>query len=87
VWHASVAKTDRDTCRAIAFRVLAGVGDAAAGQWEEWTGSRGAYHLKRRLSADEAALTGPPVDIRQDREEMARRMAPVRHMLPPGFKE
>lgn len=46
----------------LAMRVLAGVGDASLGQWEE-AGER-AYHLRRRLSAAEEALVGPAVDLR-----------------------
>lgn len=82
-----MAKLGKMNARALALRVLEGVGDASAGQWEEWTGETGAYHIKRRLTAEEEKLTGPAVDIRGDAEEVARRTAPVAHLLPQGFTE
>jgi hypothetical protein len=41
---------------------LVGVGDASLGEWHEWTGY--AYHIRRRLSLEEAVLIGPVEDIR-----------------------
>jgi hypothetical protein len=60
--------------RAIAFKLLEGYGDAAAGQWEDH-GDR-FFHLRRRLSPSEAKLTGPVVDVRGT-AEAARRVEVV----------
>lgn len=68
-----------------AERQLAGVGDAAAGEWREWTGF--AFHLRRRLSGREAHLVGPVVDIRHSPEaaERAERLGPLLAMVPPEW--
>lgn len=50
----------------LALKALNGVGDAALGEWGE-EGQR-AYHLRRRLSAEEAKSTGQPLDIRGTKE-------------------
>jgi hypothetical protein len=55
---------------AAAQRQLARVGDARLGEWTEWTGR--AFHLRRRLTAAEARLVGPVVDIRGTEEARAR---------------
>ena len=71
VWHASVAGSifpavlERE-----AVRQLAGLGDAAAGEWREM-GNR-AFHVRRRLAAREVAVTGPVVDIRGTPEARQR---------------
>lgn len=49
-------------------------------QWEEWTGR--AFHLRRRLTAEEQANVGPAVDCRGT-PEWGRRFAAVEHLLPP----
>jgi hypothetical protein len=46
----------------MAFRALAGVGDPACGEWEEWTGY--SFHLRRRLTPTEDRIVGPVVDVR-----------------------
>lgn len=75
VWHVSVAPratphaptVDRV---AVARAVLDGVGDAHAGEWADPRPL--AYHLRRRLSAAEAAAIGPVVDIRGTIEAATR---------------
>ena len=69
----------------MAMSELAGVGDASLGEWFEWTGK--AFHLRRRLSEAEAQTVGPVKDIRNDRAEVARRLAKLRHRLPPKWSE
>jgi hypothetical protein len=49
---------------------LQGVGDASNGEWEEFTGR--AYHIRRRLSAEEEAVIGPAVDLRGTPEAVSR---------------
>jgi hypothetical protein len=74
VWHASVAWQriflPDSELRRIAFELLDGYGDPAAGQWEEKGAS--AFHLRRRLTETEAALVGPVVDIRGTPEASQR---------------
>lgn len=82
VWHASAAPLGvfpvRSHLRDCALNSLEGVGDAALGEWEEWTGR--AYHVRRRLTADECAgLT--VVDIRGT-PEAERRFSAVRRFVP-----
>lgn len=62
------------------------MGDASLGEWvEHWPGS--AFHLRRRLSAREQQLVGEVVDIRGDEAEVARRLKPLAHLLPEGYRE
>lgn len=68
----------------MALESLVGVGDAEAGEWEEWTGR--AFHVRRRLSPDEQELVGAVIDIRGT-PEVDKRLAPVRHLLPAGWSE
>ena len=49
------------------------MGDPALGEWTER--GRGASHLRRRLSAAEAAQTGPVRDIRGTPEALDRARA------------
>ena len=56
-----------------ALRQLAGVGDAALGEWREWTGA--AFHVRRRLSAAEESRTGPVEDVRRTPEALRRAAA------------
>ncbi len=89
VWHASAMAAPWLTpisasLRAVALEALAGAGDEALGQWEEWTGR--AYHVRRRLTQHEQAATGPVLDIRGT-EEARRRLADVRRWLPQGYEE
>ena len=64
------------------MKALEGIGDATLGEYHEWSGR--AYHLRRRLSVDEAALIGPVVDVRGT-PEAELRLRPVRHLLPAGW--
>lgn len=61
------------------MKTLEGVGDACAGQWEEYTGK--AFHVRRRLTNAEQFLTGPVLDVRGT-EEGRRRMNAVRIVAP-----
>jgi hypothetical protein len=81
VWHASVAPQSghivlQPTLHARAVKALAGVGDQDH-EWHEWSGF--AYHIRRRLTAAEAARAGEVRDIRGTEEAEARytRMAPL----------
>lgn len=84
MWHASAAKagSGEDALRAIVEHALNGYGDAATGEWREWSGR--AYHLRRRLTAQEARRIGPTIDVRGT-PEAVRRMNKVRRYLPPGW--
>jgi hypothetical protein len=88
VWHASVSGYSASSNRTAALLALLGVGDVLAGQWEENGFEQGgiAYHIRRRLSASEAAQVGPVIDIRGT-PEAARRLRLVAHLLPPGYSE
>jgi|SRR6185312_10338884 len=82
VWHASVAPLrayyGATLCGRRAEKALAGLGDAALGEWREWTGA--AFHLRRRLSAAEQTRVGPVVDIRRT-PEAAQRAAELGRLL------
>lgn len=67
-----------------AFRALEGVGSPGLGEWEEYTGK--AFHLRRRLTLEEAEPIGPAVDVRGTPEQM-RRFEAMRLVLPPGMAE
>src|SRR5439155_7946394 len=92
VWHASAAPNRGERLSAtdlerIARAHLQGVGDPAAGEWVEQGDI--AVHIRRRLTATEALVTGPVVDVRgtpeQDqRAERAQRFLPA-SML--GYRE
>ena len=86
MWHASISGYGRsvDTLRAKALSVLAGVGDAALGQWEE-PGDM-ALHLRRRLTAAEAARVGPIVDVRGTPEGL-KRFEQMRRYVPAGWTD
>ena len=69
MWHASVSEHGRPMWLAnprrlesVARSILSGVGDAALGEWVE-VGEL-AVHLRRRVSASEAADVGPVIDMR-----------------------
>lgn len=62
------------------MRELSGVGDRSLGQWLEWTGT--AFHVRRRLSAEEQSLVGPAVDCRGT-GEWSRRFDLARPDSPP----
>ena len=63
----------------MALRALADVGDASLGEWEEWSGY--AFHLRRRLSHEEAMCVGPVVDVRGTHEGQ-RRCGSVKRYVP-----
>jgi hypothetical protein len=99
VWHASIAVHNRFDGRplptvliaaaqvaeawAAAARALAGVGDAALGEWRE-TGHE-AFHLRRRLAPTE--WTGPWGMDYRGTPEGERRVEACRAWLPAGFRE
>jgi hypothetical protein len=64
-----------------AIGALLGVGDAALGEWEQATEK--AFHLRRRLSVQEAELVGPAVDVRGTRDGQNRVRA-MQLRMPPG---
>ncbi len=82
VWHCSAAPCGRKIGKVellrIARRYLAGVGDMAH-EFHEWTGY--AFHVRRRLNADEIATIGDAVDCRGT-EEGQRRLDAVKDVLP-----
>lgn len=85
MWHASISPyrsgiTRTSTLFAIAERVLEGVGDRFAGEWREV--GQCAVHLRRRLTAIEAAEIDPVCDIRGT-PEAAERVRAMRRVLPP----
>ncbi|BCL83145.1 hypothetical protein ccbrp13_56100 [Ktedonobacteria bacterium brp13] len=75
---------DKDFLHKQTLEALAGVGDEALGQWEEWTGS--AYHIRRRLSRKEQQAVGQPKDIRGTPEQQKRYEA-VKRYLPDAAKD
>lgn len=83
VWHVSTATTgaqlSEQFLRECALEELRGVGNAALGQWEEWSGR--AYHIRRRLSREEQKSVGDPLDIRNTPEAL-KRCAQVQQYLP-----
>ena len=62
----------------IAYRHLAGVGDRSK-EWTEFTGR--AFHLRRRLTAEEQTVIGDAIDCRGT-EEGVLRLAAIRASLP-----
>ena len=90
MWHASISfgrpssRNDRRRSPAIAERALQGVGARGLGEWRE-EGDK-AYHLRRRLSDEEADEVGPVIDIRGT-DEAKQRLVGVAHMLPWGWSE
>lgn len=66
VWHASVhpirGEVSEEDAEAAALRVLEGVGDPGRGQWIG--SSEVAVHVRRRLTEEEEAITGPMKDLR-----------------------
>lgn len=69
MWHASARAESTAIAKALAETALAGVGDPTAGEWR----SRGpaAFHLRRRLTEEEAADMKVR-DIRGTAEERRR---------------
>jgi hypothetical protein len=60
---------------------LRGVGDASRGQWDEWTGY--AFHIRRRLTAQEQLLVGEVIDYRGTPEFDRRLQLAFPHLPPP----
>jgi hypothetical protein len=89
VWHASVCDqvggVPRETLEDLAFAILEGYGDAEAGTWQEMHGR--VFHLRRRLSPDEASLVGPVIDVRGTPEAARRLMAVERYVRQAGAEE
>lgn len=89
VWHASIAPLpgvpfSAPSLRAIAMKVLDGVGDASLGQWEQV--SPRALHIRRRVSDAEWAGRPWGHDLRGT-DEAKQRLAAVAHLLPPDWDE
>lgn len=84
MWHVSIASHHRqvtgDQQRAAALAALDGVGSPALGEWWQISPARRVLHLRRRLTPDEARVSGPMLDIRGTAEER-RRLEAVRHEL------
>jgi hypothetical protein len=84
VWHASAASVGffggPAVWREAASLALNDVGDASLGEWHEQNPR--AYHIRRRLSAEEAPLVGPVVDVRGT-PEARYRLERVRKYVPP----
>jgi hypothetical protein len=89
VWHVSVQDqvggATRKDLEDVALATLKGVGDASAGEWQEMPGRT--FHLRRRLSADEAALVGPVIDVRGTVEAVRRLDAVSRWVVEAGMEE
>lgn len=78
MWHCSATplpvhgrprKAHERDLRRIVLRHLAGVGDRSA-EWVDWKGV--VYHLRRRLTPDEARSVGAVLDLRGTAEGWAR---------------
>ncbi len=64
-----------------AYAELSGLGDAALGEWTEFSPGSGVFHLRRRLTGVEAAPIGPVLDVRGTREAQRRLRALPRKLL------
>lgn len=84
VWHASGCGWSDIESQTIALSALRGVGDASLGEWRE-RGSRGIYHVRRRLTDAERVTVGDVRDIRGTPEE-AQRMGALFAALPPHVR-
>lgn len=80
MWHASVSGRAFGPVelQLYARQALESVGDPSK-EWHEWTGQ--AYHVRRRLTAEEEATIGPAVDCRGT-AEWATRYYAIAHKLP-----
>lgn len=85
MWHASISDAPWRDARnpealfPLAEVALTGVGDAALGEWREIGDI--AVHLRRRLTASEAAGIGPVIDVRGTWEH-TKRLNRIRRYLP-----
>jgi len=70
-------------------RALRGVGDIDAGQWLEDgpNPQRPSWHLRRRLSMSEVALSGCVMRDIRGTPEVDELLAPLRRWLPIGWTE
>lgn len=78
-----VRLAERTLC-SMAIGALRGVGDATLGEWLEMGAT--AFHVRRRLTAEEQLLVGDVVDVRGT-PEADRRRRPVAGLIPPGWIE
>ncbi len=74
MWHASAAplpgaKHSKESLAVIAKWALSGVGNPLR-EWREWTGR--AYHIRRRLTAEEQERVGQVKDLRGTPEAKER---------------
>ena len=76
VWHASAGSRNlsHDDLKAIALRVLHGVGDPDLGEWwaPTYSGDIRVFHVRRRLTAAEQERVGDVRDIRGTAESRRR---------------
>lgn len=87
MWHCSVAsprmvlskRTASGALREMAYEMLDGFGCASAGEWTE--DRPRAFHLRRRLSAEEQTRVGEAIDCRTTVEAQQRYDA-MKPMLP-----
>jgi hypothetical protein len=85
VWHVSISWREPGVsltalrARALAEEELRGVGDSTLGEWFE-EGDL-AWHLRRRLRAEEAAFVGPVLDVRKT-WEATKRCNAIKRYLP-----
>ena len=63
----------------MAFEILDDYGDASAGEWTE--DRPRAFHLRRRLSAQEQEIVGDAVDCRET-DEGVKRFQAIKSVLP-----
>lgn len=88
MWHASASSLGMPLptapLRSLALRALEGVGDAGLGEWED-AGEK-VHHVRRRLTPDEEAITGPAMDVR-DTVEAITRFAVVQQFIPPAMRD
>jgi hypothetical protein len=66
--------------RAMAYEMLEGYGDESLGEWTE--DRTKAFHLRRRLSAEEDKRVGPAIDCRTT-DEAQQRYDAIKSVLPP----
>lgn len=87
MWHASISPLhgvmpEREL-RRLAKKVVAGVGDARAGEW--WERGGRVVHVRRRLSETEQGKVGPVIDVRGTPEAFERALrlgGRLRHVPP-----
>jgi hypothetical protein len=75
----------KEALKRFAVAALTGVGDPSLGEWDEYGGY--AFHVRRRLSIEEAATVGPVVDVRGTEDGRRRCAALRRYVLPAMWAE